>query len=191
MTDPTPKVTTTARGMWLALGFVLSLFLVPYFIGFTLPDDYEGAVQVDVAFEPQRVWDELMRHDAHPLAGGSVQAVVELPATETGPAWEEHLERAQLVVETRVMQPPTRLERVALDRSNGVESTWQYELTPIDGGTRLLARQHLRITEPSFATPYFRVFTHYLDFAQQAPRDQVESVVRALGVDDFEVVPVN
>lgn len=190
MTDPIPKASTSARGMWLALGFVLSLFLVPYFLGFTLPDDYTGAVQVDVALEPERVWSELIRHDEHPLSGGSVQSVVDLPDSDVGPAWEEHMERAQFVVETRVMQPPTLLERVALDRANGVESTWRYELTAIEGGTRLQARQHLRITDPGFATPYFRVFTHYLDFARQAPRDQVESVVRALGIDEFEIVPV-
>lgn len=191
MTDPIPKASTSARGMWLALGFVLSLFLVPYILGFTLPDDYEGAVQVDVGLAPQRVWNELIRHDQHPISGGSVRSVVDLPDSPAGPAWEEHMDRAHLAVETRVMEPPALLERLAKDGANGVESTWRYELTPIEGGTRLCVRQHLRITDPSFATPYFRVFTHYLDFARQAPRDQVESVVRALGIDDFEIVPAD
>jgi hypothetical protein len=191
MTDPIPKASSSARGMWLALGFVLSLFLVPYFLGFTLPDDYEGSVQVDVALPPQRVWDELFNHAEHPLSGGSVQEVATLQPSPDGPAWEERMERALLVVETKVMQPPVQLERVAFDSANGVESTWSYELTPRDGGTRLVIRQHLRITDPGFATPYFRVFTHYLDFARQAPRDQIESIMAGLGEASYEVVPLD
>jgi len=177
--------------MWLALGFVLSLFLVPYFLGFTLPDDYEGSVQVDVDLAPRRVWDQVFDHLAHPLSGSSVQEIVDLEPTNSGPAWEERMERALLVVKTTVMDPPLQLERVAFDAANGVESTWRYELTPTEGGTQLIVRQHLKITDPGFATPYFRVFTHYLDFARQAPRDQVESIMIGLDQTGFEIVPVD
>jgi hypothetical protein len=160
-------------------------------LGFTLPDDYEGAVRVEVAAPPERVWSEVFDHVAHPLSGDSVNEIVELANHAAAPAWEERMQRAMLTVETRVMQPPTHLERVAIDRANGVESTWTYDLTPIEGGTLLRVRQHLRITDPGFTTPYFRVFTHYLDFARQAPRDQVESILLGLDASDFEILPAD
>jgi len=190
MTDPKPKMSASARGMWLALGFVLSIFLVPYFLGLSLPDDYQGAVTAELAHAPQEVWDELFDHRLHPLSGGSVVKLVELPSDDLGPAWEERMQRTNLVVSTKLAEPPQRLIRLAIDASNGVESTWEYELGATDGGTQLVIRQRVRITDPGFSTPYFRTFFHYLGFAQQAPRDQVQSIARGLGEDEPEILPL-
>lgn len=186
-----PKASKSARGMWLALGFVLSLFLVPYFVGCTLPDDYDGSVQTELAIAPQVVWDAILDHHEHPLSGAATLEVVDLAPTTQGPAWEERMERARLVVETRSMDVPSNLERVAVDEANGVESTWTYELEPQMKGTRLVVRQHLRIVDAGFSTPYFRLFTHYLDFASRAPHDHLESIVRSLGVTDIGIVIID
>lgn len=192
MTVESPKPTASARGMWLALGFVLSLFLVPYVFGMTLPDDFDGAVQAELEATPQAVWDAIADYSAHPVSGESASGVDARPSDGAGPRWVERLERTALEVRTLSSRAPRELERLAVDATNGVETTWRYELVePEPGRTRILVRQHIRIVEPTFTTPYFRVFAHYLDFAQQAPRDYVVGLARGMQLTEPTVSPAD
>ena len=190
MTVESPKPSASARGMWLALGFVLSLFLVPFFVGMTLPDDYTGAVRAELPAEPAAVWDAIADHVGNPVSGESARVLDFPPVEGEGPRWTEELERTSLQVRTVSATPPTRLERVATDATNGVETTWRYELAPTAAGTEVRVSQHIRITDPTFTTPYFRVFAHYLDFVRQAPRDYLVGVALSMRLPEPTVTPV-
>ena len=191
MKSPSPTATASARGMWIALILVLCLFLVPYGAGLFLGDEFEGAVTTELAAEPQAVWDALYDHRSHPLSGGAVVSVVDLAPTAVGPAWEERMERAALRVETLVAEPPRRLSRRAHDEANGVESTWTYALEATEAGTALRIHQEMRVTNPGFSAPYFRLAVEVLDFARQAPRDAVLSIADGLGLPEPVVVPAD
>lgn len=192
MNDPQPERTTGARGMWLALAFVLFLFVGPWLYGATLPDEFVGAVRARFDAEPGAVWEELADHHTHPLSGGSAKEVVDRPHGDRSPAWTEHMERGRLDVVTDVSDAPRRLVRVAVDEANGVSSRWTYRLAPrAGGGTQLVVEQRTIVVDPGFTTPYYRLFFAWLDFAEQAPARQIESLAAALGEPGSAPEPVD
>ena len=68
--------------LWIVIGIVALLVLVPVIIGSLLPQRYEGQTEAFIAQSPEEVWVALQDYKSHPMTGKMMKSVEALPKTE-------------------------------------------------------------------------------------------------------------
>ena len=68
--------------LWIVLGIVAVLVLVPVIIGMLLPERYHGQTEAFFAQSPEEVWAALQNYESHPMTGKMMKSAEALPETE-------------------------------------------------------------------------------------------------------------
>src|SRR5262245_52787899 len=119
--------------LWIVLGVLLALVLIPFLVGLFLPERYEARVRLSLARPADDVWQALCDHRAHPLAGKMCRKVEELPGGPL-PAWTEDLGQTKVTVQTLEATRPTRMVCTMADSVVPMTARWELGLTPSGEG---------------------------------------------------------
>ena len=104
-TTPGKKKRRKMTILWIVLGIVGVLILVPVIIGSLMPERYEGQTKVFLAKSPEEVWVALQNYESHPMTGKMMKSAEALPETEWVddlPAWVEDMGHGERITERRI-----------------------------------------------------------------------------------------
>lgn len=101
--------------LWIVLGIVATLVLVPVIIGMLMPERYEGQTKAFLAKSPEDVWAALQNYESHPMTGKMMKSAEALPESEWVndlPAWVEGMGHGERITVTTVeADRPLRMVR--------------------------------------------------------------------------------
>ena len=193
-TTPGKKKRRKMTILWIVLGIVAVLILVPVLIGLLMPERYEGQTKVFLANSPEEVWVALQNYESHPMTGKMMKSAEVLPKTEWVddlPAWVEDMGHGErITVKTVEADRPVRLVREMASASMPMTSRWVYTLEEADGGSDLNLRGcHLTlhgetyIRRGSWMVPIFRFMMVVGGGVKKGLDIQIDMVAKTLGVD--------
>ena len=172
--------------LWIVIGIVGVLVLVPFIIGSLLPERYEGQTEAFLAKSPEEVWAALLDYESHPMTGKMMKSVEALPETEwivDLPAWVEDMGHGERVtVKTVEADRPVRLVRQMVSASMPMTSRWEYALEEADGGCKLSMHGETYVRRGTWMVPIFRFMMVVGGGVKKGLDIQVDMVAKTLGV---------
>ena len=170
--------------VWIALGLVALLVVIPVVIGCFLPERYEGQIQVLLPRSPQEVWDALNEIEKHPMTGKMMRSVEQIPDNDGMPAWIEDMGRGEkITVHTVEFQPPVKMVRKMSAAAVPMSSTWQYDLQPKDNCCRVAVDGETFIRSGKWIVPIFRFMMFVGGGVRKGLEIQMKMVATTLGVE--------
>lgn len=117
-------------------------------VGALMPRKHSATRSARLAAAPDAVWAVLADFQSHPSWRPGLKSVTRLADRNGHPVWNEVGSWGDaMTVEIEVFDPPRRMVGRIIDDRLPFGGTWTYELSPLDGGTRV------RITEDGFIKP--------------------------------------
>ncbi len=173
--------------LWIVLGIVAVLILVPVIIGLLLPERYEGQTEAFLAQSPEDVWAALQNYESHPMTGKMMKSAEVLPKTEWVddlPAWVEDMGHGErITVKTVEADRPVRLVREMASASMPMTSRWVYALEETDGGCKLTVAGETYIRRGTWMVPIFRFMMVVGGGVKKGLDIQIDMVAKTLGVE--------
>ncbi len=180
--------------LWIVIGIVAVLVLMPFIIGSLLPQRYNGQTEAFLAQSPEEVWAALQNYESHPMTGKMMKSAEALPKTEWVddlPAWVEDMGHGErITVKTVEADRPVRLVREMASASMPMTSRWVYTLEEADGGSDLNLRGcHLTlqgetyIRRGTWMVPIFRFMMVVGGGVKKGLDIQIDMVAKTLGVE--------
>ncbi len=173
--------------LWIVIGIVAALVLVPFIIGSLLPQRYEGQTEAFLAQAPEDVWVALQNYESHPMTGKMMKSVEALPKTEWVddlPGWVEDMGHGErITVKTVEADRPVRLVREMASAAMPMTSRWVYTLEEADGGCNLTMHGETHIRSGSWMVPIFRFMMVVGGGVKKGLDIQIDMVAKTLGVE--------
>lgn len=142
----------------LIAGVLVALVLLMVAVGYGLPVAHVATGEARLAAPPDRVFAALREVEKFPGWRSDVKAV-EVLATAPTLRWRERGDN-DITFDLETVEPPRRLVTRISDRSLPFGGRWTYELSPQDGGTRLVITEHGEVYNPLFRFMSRYVFGH-------------------------------
>jgi len=142
----------------LAAGVLAAVVLLIVAVGYTLPVAHVATREAQLAAPLERVYSALRDVEKFPGWRSDVKSV-ELLATTPAVRWRERGDN-DITFEMELADPPRRLVTRIVDRSLPFGGSWTYELSPQQGGTRLVITEHGEVYNPLFRFVSRFVFGH-------------------------------
>lgn len=171
--------------IWVPLGVLVSLVLLPLGLGFLLPRDYRGRVRVLLDRPVQEVWRVLLDHDRHPVSGAMSRSCTLLDGGADGghgTRWVEELGSTRLEVRREVQEEGRRLALDVHDQVAPMSARWEFELTSTEEGTEVVATNHTVIRAGNWRGPIFRLVMRFTGGAEKVLREYLRGISGDLGV---------
>lgn len=184
MTETTAATPKPNRRKWLWLSIFLVLVVLaalPFVVGTFLPDTYTGEVRLTVNRPPADVWKRLTDFQKYPLSGAMCKAAEPLPDEQEQPAWTEDINESILTITTQELSEGKRLKRHLRDSVVPMTADWEIEITPIEGGSRVVARHTTVIRHGTWHTPLFRILVGSMGGATEGMKDYLKRVADGTG----------
>lgn len=147
---------------WVGWGIavVIALAAGVWIVGTLLPVAHTATAERVVAGSPDEVWRVMT--DVDRLAGWrpGLDSVRRLPERNGLPVWREHASTGSMTLEVVESDPPRRMVARIADEGLPFGGTWTYELTPVDGGTRVIITEDGEVYDPFFRFMARFVFGH-------------------------------
>ncbi len=186
-TAPGKKKRRKMTILWIVLGIVGVLILVPVVIGLLMPERFEGQTEAFLAKSPEEVWVALQNYESHPMTGKMMKSAEALPETEWVdglPAWVEDMGHGErITVKTVEADRPVRLVREMASASMPMTSRWVYTLEEADGGCHLTLHGETMIRRGTWMVPIFRFMMVVGGGVKKGLDIQIDMVAKTLGVD--------
>lgn len=144
-------------GLLIVIVIVVLLIAVPALGGRLLSQRHVASSRIELSEPPETVWRAINDFPSDPSWRHEVESEERLADRDGHPVWKEKYRSGEAVAyETVESCAPRRLVRKIVDQS-AFGGVWEYELTPLHGGTEL------RLTETSeIYNPMFRFIFHYV-----------------------------
>ena len=142
----------------LVLGALVALVLLVIAIGYALPVAHVATREARLAAPPERVFGVLRDVEKYPAWRSDVKGV-DLLATVPALRWRERGDN-DITLEMETVEAPRRIVTRIADRSLPFGGSWTYELSPQDGGTRLVITENGEVYNPLFRFMSRFVFGH-------------------------------
>ena len=186
-TVPGKKKRRTMTVLWIIVGIVAVLVLVPFIIGPLLPQRYEGQTEAFLAQSLEEVWVALQDYESHPMTRKMMKSVQALPRTEWVddlPAWVEDMGHGErITVKTVEADRPVRLVRELASAAMPMTSRWVYTLEEADGGCNLTMHGETYVRRGSRMVPIFRFMMVVGGGVKNSLDIQIDWVAKTLGVE--------
>jgi uncharacterized protein YndB with AHSA1/START domain len=137
---------------WLVVVFVAVVLVIVavLIIGWTLPQQHEVSRSADLPQPADVVWRAITDVGAFPSWRTGVTAIEQLPGAPGHENWRETGKNGRITYEVVESEPPRRLVTKIADRSLPFGGSWTYELSPVDGGTRLTITERGEVYNPVY-----------------------------------------
>jgi hypothetical protein len=165
--------------LWIVLGVVAALVVIPFVVGSFLPERYEGRVRLSLARSADDVWQALCDHRSHPVAGKMCRKVEELPGGAL-PGWVEDLGQTKVTIQTVEASRPTRLVWTMTDSVVPMTGRWDITIEPAGGGCVVSATTELVVRRGTWHVPLFRFILRLTGAARKSLTDYFRAVGRTL-----------
>lgn len=142
----------------LVLGVLVALVLLVVAIGYALPVAHVATREARLGAPPERVFGVLRDVEKYPGWRSDVKGV-EVLATVPALRWRERGDN-DITLEMETVEAPRRIVTRIADRSLPFGGSWTYELSPQDGGTRLVITENGEVYNPLFRFMSRFVFGH-------------------------------
>ena len=148
------------------LGTLMSLVVIMAVWGALLPMDHVATRHADFPTPPDALWKSLVDVERAPGWRKDLQRVEVLPAQGNHRRFRETTRQGAITFAVEEETQPTRLVTRIADENLPFGGTWNYELAPQDGGTRVT------ITERGFVkNVIFRFLSHFF-FSQTSTMER-------------------
>lgn len=175
--------------LWIGLGIVAGVVVVPFVIGMLLRDDYEGTLTVRFERSPEDVWEAIADYESNPVSGIMRRSSTPLPDQDGLPSWVEDLGSTRVTVTTVESHAPRRLVRRMDDQVVPMTAHWTIEIEPAGDGSLVRAVNRTAIRSGSWQSPIFRLILRTSGGAEKVLREFFRSVAGDLGVTAQVVAP--
>ncbi len=170
--------------LWIILGTVAGMIVVPIIIGLLLPERYVGQLKVIYAKPPDDVWAALADFEEHPMTGKRMKSIEKLPDENGMKTWVEDMGRGEkITVKTVLSEQPTRIVREMSAASMPMSSRWEYALEPVDTGCQVTLSAETYIRQGNWMVPVFRFMMVVGGGVRKGLRIQMDMVSATLGVE--------
>lgn len=142
------------RAAKIVLGVVatpVAALAVAWGIGHALPVAHVASVERDLDAEAVDVWSLVSDPGGSAAWRGSVASVERLDDRDGMPAFREQTDYGPVDYVQEVVTPPTRVVTRIVDNEQ-FGGTWEYVITPTDGGTRIVITERGEIYSPMMRT---------------------------------------
>jgi polyketide cyclase/dehydrase/lipid transport protein len=146
------------RILILAVGLLVALVLLLIAIGYALPIGHVATRETRLAAPPERVFGVLRDVEKFPTWRSDVKSV-EVLATTPALRWRERGDN-DITFEMETVEAPRRLVTRIADKTLPFGGSWTYELSPHEGGTRLVITENGEVYNPLFRFMSRFVFGH-------------------------------
>jgi uncharacterized protein YndB with AHSA1/START domain len=159
------------RILILVAGVLVALILLLIAIGYALPIGHVATRETRLSAPPEPVFSVLRDVEKFPTWRSDVKSV-EVLATTPALRWRERGDN-DITFEMETLEAPTKMVTRIADKTLPFGGSWTYELSPQDGGTRLVITEHGEVYNPLFRFMSRFVFGHtatiekYLDDLQR------------------------
>ncbi len=170
--------------LYLALGGVAAVIVVPMITGLLLPERYLGQLKVVFHKPPEDVWAALADIEKHPMTGKMMKDVDKL-ADENGLAvWVEDMGHGEkITVKTVESEQFTRVVREMSSAYAHMTSRWEYDLESVDAGCRVTLSGETYIRRSNWMVPIFRFMMVVAGGVRKGLRIQMDMITATLGVE--------
>lgn len=144
------RFTRASRWALIAVGLLVALALTVMAIGYALPVAHTAHRSVVLKAAPSVLWATIADVGAYPAWRADVDAVEILPPVDGRPSWRETGTNGAIAYTMTVVEPPTRLVSRIADDDLPFGGEWQYEITPVDRGSRVAIIERGEIYNPVF-----------------------------------------
>jgi Polyketide cyclase / dehydrase and lipid transport len=146
------------RTLILILGVLVALLLLLIAIGYALPIGHVATGETHLGAAPEHVFSVLRDVEKFPAWRSDVKSV-EVLATTPVLRWRERGDN-DITFEMEAVEPPTKMVTRIADETLPFGGSWTYELSPQDGGTRLVITENGEVYNPLFRVMSRFVFGH-------------------------------
>jgi hypothetical protein len=146
------------RTLILVLGVLVALLLLLIAIGYALPIGHVATRETRLGAPPERVFEVLREVEKFPAWRSDVKSVEVLATTPTL-RWRERGDN-DITFEMETVEPPRKIVTRIADKTLAFGGSWTYELSPQDGGTRLVITENGEVYNPLFRFMSRFVFGH-------------------------------
>jgi uncharacterized protein YndB with AHSA1/START domain len=155
------------------VGILAGVMLVICVIGSFQPRSHVVTRAITTRQPPDNVWQLITDFAAGPTWRQGIIAVERLPDHDGHAVWRETYKgNYKMTLETTEAAPPHRLVRTIADEKGPFRGRWEFDLSAVEGGSRLAITEHGEIPNP-----FFRFMARmFMD-----PAMYLEDYLRALG----------
>ena len=146
------------RILILAVGVLVALILLLIAIGYALPIGHVASRETRLGAPPERVFSVLRDVEKFPTWRSDVKSVEVLAGTPVL-RWRERGDN-DITFEMETVEPPRKMVTRIADKTLPFGGAWTYELSPQDGGTRLVITENGEVYNPLFRFMSRFVFGH-------------------------------
>jgi hypothetical protein len=146
------------RTLILILGVLVALLLLLIAIGYALPIGHVATGETRLGAAPEHVFSVLRDVEKFPAWRSDVKSVAVL-ATTPVLRWRERGDN-DITFEMETVEPPRKMVTRIADETFPFGGSWTYELSPQDGGTRLVITENGEVYNPLFRVMSRFVFGH-------------------------------
>ncbi len=146
--------------VYLILGVIAAMVLVPFVVGSLLPRDFEVFARRRIDADAERIWAELNDYRNNPASGRMCRGVEPLPDSNGLPAWREDLGSTKTRNTIVVSDPPQRLVRRMEDEVVPLRVECEYRISPADRGCDVTSMARGTIDRGTWHVPFFRFIIH-------------------------------
>lgn len=142
--------------LWIPLGIVLLLILTPFVAGRFMARDFSAAGETVVPRPIDEVWNAMQDPARFPISARMTRASERLPDADGRPAWREDIGSSKIDYRLVESAPPARRVIEGRDAVVPMSMRSTYELTAVDGGTRVKAQTSVHLDDGTWHVPVFR-----------------------------------
>jgi len=169
--------------VWISLGVIAAVIIVPVIIGLLLPQRYVGQVTVVFHKPTADVWEAVSDFEKHPMVGKMMKEIVRLPDENGLPVWVEAMGHGEKITVTTIeCEQPTRVVREMPSISALMTSCWKYDLEPVDAGCKVTLSGETDIRLSNWIAPIFRFMMVVGGGVRKGLQIQMDMVATSLGV---------
>jgi hypothetical protein len=139
-------------------GLLVALILLLIAIGYALPIGHVATRETRLGAPPERVFGVLRDVERFPTWRSDVKSV-DVLATTPALRWRERGDN-DITFEMETVEPPRKIVTRIADKTLPFGGSWTYELSPQDGGTRLVITENGEVYNPLFRFMSRFVFGH-------------------------------
>ncbi|TGM10234.1 polyketide cyclase [Leptospira barantonii] len=153
-----------------ALGFLILLGLSIYGIGATLPVEHSSSLERVFKTSPSTIYSMIRDFKQYPTWRPNLKNIEEISPT----SWKETDSHKEIMTYSFIRdQKNTLIESKIMDEDKPFGGSWTFELSSVDGGTKLKITENGKVFSPVFRFFSKFVFGHtatmetYFDFMEK------------------------
>ncbi|NIR48671.1 hypothetical protein GWO43_09560 [candidate division KSB1 bacterium] len=134
----------------IVLGILVGLFAIVYLVGTLLPKSHVATSSAKFKTSPEEVWKIITDFAAAPTWREGLKSMEQLPDRNGHAVWAETSKFGQMTYEITEFDPPHRMVTQIGDDNLPFGGNWSYELSAVEGGTKLTITENGEIYNPMF-----------------------------------------